>query len=241
MNQHYVYGLVSTNDLYSIYEKADIEEVCGQFVTEDELYERRIDPGYMSIDMCGEHYGRGFAIVDKVKLIELAKTHLETNKVFQWSIQSSHRFMLLSNYNDFFAGHHIKYDKKKGGFIALPPPKDGPCPPAYITTVKRKIVSNGVNHLCRTIGFNADFKTGTHADLNGAAYVLKKLGLKLKDTTYFGDSWKRTADGEYFRHTYTFDEYLDTFELMPNQRKNLSVVIAKWWKEASKLPTNKPL
>lgn len=242
-----VYQQTLKTDLYVVLEGRYIDEVTNVFLTEDQYREMYTANSISPDSTTGEYLNvynwadseRAEAYIKAAPLIEMALESIAYKKPFPFSapIDTPMWETGLARYNKYFATFGIKYINAKSHFVKAPTPKVKPCPKQAIYNVKKTIIDMGTRQVKLKFGAAITFGADGYREVDGSAYVIKKLGFDLK-TVVIGPEicvYDRKIH-RYNNHTFeTYGQFMREvgtmqYDLTDVQTKELEKTISDWWK-----------
>lgn len=245
-NVETVYQQTLKTSLYVVLVGQYIDEVTNVFLTTDQVREmytantvspESVNGEYLHIYCWGDDGGEAY--IKAAPLVQQAVEALETNKTFPFTqpLNILDWETGLARYNKYFATFGIKYINAKSHFVNAPAPKVKPCPKQAIYGVKKTIIELGQLAVKKAFGASMSFGAANVEEVNGSAYVIKKLGLDLK-TVVTDIEISVRAGRSYQWDLYTFETYGQfirqvgtmQYDLTEAQTKELEKAISDWWK-----------
>jgi len=244
----HVYQIAAKTQLYIVLQNLPLEEVTGAFISQSEYYEqygankivnqRGVEDHVLTDTDVLQVYGGGASVIIKAQeLISMVLEGLETNTSvpFAHPVQIDDWEQGLARHNQFFTKFGIKYVHAKERFIKLPPPKAKSCPKPVIYSIKKAIIALGITKLHKDCSVAISFGAATQAEVDGSAYVIKKLGYDYKPLFNLGKGHVFYQNGHWHDADFaTFDDVIAYVvkdnKLTEVNGKELKKAIADWWK-----------
>lgn len=253
MSNDKVYQILANSELFEVLEQRTLETVTGMFIDSDAGYAKQYQdlvpiypdlgaPEGDTIRLYGHHVSgtpgqQQICLIRAAALVDLVLAGLEKNKQVPWSAPVSFHDHTdgLAMYNRWFALHGIKYVQSKEHFIKAPAKKAIQLPKAAVNALKKDIVEVGRREIGRLTGATINsFSFATNADIDGAAYLIKLLGLNYKDFLFAMQSEYDVEKNRWFvPPPVSFAAQVEVVgaikKLTDKHKDELVQAIAEWW------------
>lgn len=253
MSNDKVYQILANSELFEVLEQRTLETVTGMFIDSDAAYAKQYDdrvplypelgaPEGDTIQLHGYHVSgtpgqNQICLIRARTLVDLVLAGLEKNKQVPWSAPVSFHDHTdgLAMYNRWFALRGIKYVQSKEHFIKAPAKKAKQLPKAAVNALKKDIVDVGRKEIARLTGATINsFAIASNNDVDGAAYLIKLLGLNYKNFKFpVAPVWVPEKNSWVIPQAVSFGarvEFVGELKKLTNKHKDeLMQAIAEWW------------